>query len=551
MTEPYQPPVTEGALRRPYQSSTDIAPVPALLERRNPRAPARNLQPLHASPRPYHLLRTWLAAFGILFVAAAAWSFASPLGSAPDEPAHLDRAASLVRGELLGKPIPHATEAQKSTVTVEVPQVFASLANDVGCFQFKPAVPAGCQGPLSTSTKDVATRTYVGRYPPFYYFLVGLPTLVLVSAKGIYGARLVSGALSAAMLALAVTSLRRCRGAPLLAAGLALAATPMVLYLGSIINPTGLEIASAISAWTAAMALASEPSEEVNASAVAVLGVSIIAVMLTRVLSPLWTVFIAATFIAIGPATSVPALFRRSRVRAWFAACVVAGLVAVTWDLAADAFATEPGTPLPAGTTGPHIVVLAVERLDLLVTSSIGQFGWLSTPSPYGIIVAWLGALGTVVLVAVCLARRRGAATLLGNLLAWLVVPVALAVAEARKDGILGQGRDYMGLAVGIPIVAAVVAGQRFVDRRTTLRLATVIVTVLAACQVGDFYAALRRNTVGINGPIDAFASVANVWHPPVPAPVLVIVFTAAMVAFALVLRSAAFAQPQNRADDL
>jgi hypothetical protein len=70
---------------------------------------------------------TWLISFSVFYLAIAAWTFASPLGSAPDEPAHLLRAASLVRGQLLGTPLPHPSLEQQSTVTVEVPQVLAEL----------------------------------------------------------------------------------------------------------------------------------------------------------------------------------------------------------------------------------------------------------------------------------------------------------------------------------------------------------------------------------------------------------------------------------------
>ena len=40
----------------------------------------------------------WIA----LSLMSIAWAFASPLGSGPDEPAHLIKAASVVRGELVG-----------------------------------------------------------------------------------------------------------------------------------------------------------------------------------------------------------------------------------------------------------------------------------------------------------------------------------------------------------------------------------------------------------------------------------------------------------------
>jgi hypothetical protein len=490
------------------------------------------------------MLRSWFAAFGVLWVAVAAWSFASPLGSAPDEPAHLARAASLVRGQILGTPLRHPPKALKSMVIVEVPQVLAIISNDVACFQFKPVVPAGCQKPVVGSPKNVPLLTYVGRYPPLYYALVGLPTLVMVSAKGIYAARLVSGALSAALLALAITSVRRCRGAPLLGAGLAVAMTPMVLYLAAVINPTGLEISAAVSAWAAAMALASEGPRQVSASTVAAFGGSLVVLILTRALSPAWAVLITAAFVAIGPATPLRDLLKRRYVRGWLVGCAAAGLAALAWDLFADPFLTEPGSALPPGASETNIVVMAVERLGLLVTSSIGFFGWLDTVSPYGVIVAWLAALGAVFLVGCCLARRRGAAVAIGALVAWLVVPVVVAISHARQDGILGQGRDYLGLAVGVPIVAAVVAGQRFADRRATMRFSTAVIALLAACQVVDFYGALRRNTVGSNGPLNAFATVKGVWHPAVPGPVLVVAFTLAMVAFAVLLSRAAAVQP-------
>ena len=439
-------------------------------------------------------------AFSVLFLAAAAWTFASPLGSGPDEPAHLVRAVSLVRGQLVGKSLPHPTDAQKSTVIVKVPEVFASLETDVGCYQYKSAVPAGCQHPLNSSTHTVSVETYVGRYPPFYYAMVGLPTLAFVSVKGIYAARLVSCAICAAMLALAVTSLCRCRGAPLFAAGISLAVTPMALYLAAVVSPSGLEIASAISAWAAAMALASQRSQDVSASTIGALGLSIAVLVLTRALAPLWVIFIAAAFVGLGPATPIKTLLRNRHVQVWLGVCAVAASFSLVWDLVANPFQTEPGSPLPPGSTGGDIFVLALDRLNLLLTSSIGQFGWLDAPSPAGVIVTWLGALGAVVLVGACLARRRGVAVIVGTVLAWVLVPTVIVLSVARKEGIVGQGRDYMGLAVGIPIVAAFVAGEKFVDRRTSLRLTTVVIALLAGCQVLDFYGTLRRYTVGTGG---------------------------------------------------
>ncbi|HTW07948.1 MAG TPA: DUF2142 domain-containing protein [Acidimicrobiales bacterium] len=504
-----------------------------------------NHVPAHAASRrgAVPMWRTWMVAFGALWLASVAWALASPIGSGPDEPAHLIRAASLVRGQLVGTPVPHASNALKSTVSVEAPQVFARLANDVGCFQFKPDVTAHCQGSLAGSPHDVAVYTYVGRYPPLYYGLVGLPTLVVVSPTGIYLARVVSAALSAAMLALAVTSLRRCQGAPLLGAGLALAVTPMALYLAAVINPSGLEISSAISAWTAAMALASRGPEGTDNAMLATLAISAVTLLLTRALSPLWVVFVAAGLLALRP--SLLALLRSRQAQIWLAACAVAGVLAAIWDIYADPFLTEPGAAIPPGASELHILDLALQRLYLLVTSSIGYFGWLDTPSPHGVLATWLLALGVVGIAAVLVARLRAAIAVVAVLVAWVGVPVMLIVSQARSEGILGQGRDFMGLAVGFPIMAGLAAGERLQGRRATLIVTKAVIGVLVACQVADFYSALRRNTVGDRGPLDAFAAVPNGWAPPLPALVLFACFTMAIVAFGATLWLAARAQPR------
>lgn len=544
MGEPYQRTATRGLATGPRATpgaevATPARPLPAVVLDRQ----ARHRRQRAAKS----LVWTWLACFVALFVAVAAWSLASPLGSGPDEPAHLDRAASLVRGQLLGTPLAHPTNAEKSDVTVRVPEVFADLANDVGCFQFDPTVPAGCQQPLNASTKEVLTQTYVGRYPPLYYALVGLPTLFAVSAKGIYAARLLSGALSAALLALAVTSLKRCRGTPLVGAGVAVAITPMALYLAAIINPNGLEVAAAIAAWVGAMALVSEPPGELSASAVGALGLPLVLLLLTRALSPLWALAVLLALALARRPSSWRPLAGRGYTKAWAAACVVAAGGALSWDLWADPFLTEPGTPLPAHTGEVKLVVLAFERLDLILTSSIGYFGWLSSPSPEAVVVTWVAVFGALFLAGASLGRARGVLVMVGALVGWLALPVAVALVKARSEGILGQGRDYLGLAVGVPIVAGAIVAERFGGRGASLRLVSIAVTVLLACQVTDFYSALRRNIMGTNGPIDIFfGHTAGQWRPPLPATVLFAAFTLAMVTFSLLLRSSAASQRES-----
>jgi hypothetical protein len=68
------------------------------------------------------LRHQWWSAFVVFFVLAAAWSVATPLFASPDEPSHVVRAASLVRGQILGDE-PRGRAAEGSLV-VDLPAIF-------------------------------------------------------------------------------------------------------------------------------------------------------------------------------------------------------------------------------------------------------------------------------------------------------------------------------------------------------------------------------------------------------------------------------------------
>jgi hypothetical protein len=491
-------------------------------------------------------VRLFFLAFGAFFLAAGAWSFACPLGSPPDEPSHLIRAASLVRGQLVGRDLPGATAAQGSYVVVGVPEVFASLANDVACFKRDPKVPAGCQAPLVPSPQDQTVESYVGRYPPLYYAITGLPTLAFVSVDGVYAARLSSAALCALMLALAVVSARRVPGRPLLPTGVALAATPMVLYLGGSLNPSGFEAACGVAAFAGAVALARLPLDELTGRDIARLGAPALCLMLVRALSPVWAVVAVAVLCLLrgGPATG--ALLRRGAVRAWLVGGGMAGALSLAWDFTAGGLRLQPGTQVPPGTSALGVAHLALDRLHLIAVSSIGLFGWLDTSSPYGVVTLWALATAALVALAVVTGTGRDRLATLGTLLAWAVFAYVFVLAMVPSHGLVGQGRDFLALAAGIPVVAGACARPARPARPSRpagaagggargWRLAGVVLAVaFVGAQVADFYGTLRRYSVGTSGPVNAFAHVTGGWSPPVPGPLLVVCFAVGAVGAAM-----------------
>ena len=71
--------------------------------------------------------------------------------------------------------------------------------------------------------------------------------------------RLVSAVITAALLASAITAVHRSAAPLLLGVGLAVAVTPMVLFLGGLVNPSGPEIAAALAFWVCSLVLVSRP----------------------------------------------------------------------------------------------------------------------------------------------------------------------------------------------------------------------------------------------------------------------------------------------------
>jgi len=126
------------------------------------------------------------------------WALATPLFGVPDEPSHISRAASVVRGELLGREpddgdFPDAAPYVRSIIRyVEVPILLAEagqfnsgFAQHMPCFAQVPEQDASCLtfGGGDGSIGLVATTA--GEHPPVWYAVVGVPSLFSVEPAGL------------------------------------------------------------------------------------------------------------------------------------------------------------------------------------------------------------------------------------------------------------------------------------------------------------------------------------------------------------------------------
>lgn len=112
-----------------------------------------------------------------------------------------------------------------------------------GCLRRLPAGRRACRG------RPCSGGDLCGAVPPLHYLLVGWSSLFLGAEASIYGMRLVSAVLTAVLLTWGAFRLSQLPRRHPLTWGIAVAVTPMCLFLGATVNPQGLEIAAAFSFW--------------------------------------------------------------------------------------------------------------------------------------------------------------------------------------------------------------------------------------------------------------------------------------------------------------
>ncbi len=201
-----------------------------------------------AARRRYLFLFVW--AFVGVGLMIGAWSLATPLMAAPDEPDHVIQAVAILRGQF---DVPKHQSSYGPLEDVKVPQYVGNLPSVPVCFAFHPETSAGCASGIGVGTKTVSVGTQFSNYPPLYYAIVGLPSLFLNGPSALYAMRLMGTVLDAALIALGIWLLLRYhpRQTPLLGALIAL--SPMALFVMAVVNSSGLEIAAGFASWCGAL----------------------------------------------------------------------------------------------------------------------------------------------------------------------------------------------------------------------------------------------------------------------------------------------------------
>jgi hypothetical protein len=470
---------------------------------------------LHNLPRRHHHT-LWALVGLLLFALAAAWSVATPLMASPDEPSHVVKAAAVARGQWSGTlgPKPTGASGPGTATIVRLPTDLAASIALPDCYAFHPEKAANCAPRLpARASGTVSVQTFAGQYPPLYYLLVGWPSLLLSGEAGLYAMRLASAAISAAMFTWGAFRLSTVSGNRLALWGAVVAITPMCLFLAGTVNPSGLEISAAFSFWAACLVIVSRHGL-LGTGTLLQAAVSGAVLVNIRASSPFWALAIVLVAMVAAPPGRLHQLVRH-RLAPWLGSvALLASVPAVGWILTHGRVASSRN--LYTQFANPKVTLLRIQGRGLeYLQNMIGNFGWLDTPAPPLTYVLWYVAAGALVLLGLTAAMRARSKTGLGLLVGGVAaVPFIFQFPTAAGASLIWQGRYALPVAVGVPLLAALLLGeQRPHVVESHLRVFRGTLPVVVAAHIAAFYWASRRYSDGVDGHVITFAPQ---WSSPI-----------------------------------
>ena len=455
------------------------------------------------------------SAWLLLTLLSSAWAMTTPISGAPDEPAHIVKAASVARGELVGVPSEHGH-------TVTVPQYIAT-SHDMTCFAFQPAVSADCADsvPEGDSTL-VQAETSAGLYNPIYYALVGWPSLLVGNESGIYLMRIVSGMVASTFLALCFVLVASWARKVLAVLGLVIACTPMVLFLNGVVNPNSLETAAILAAFVALLSIVFQPSERLLTQRLVILGISSAFAVNARGLSPLWLAIVLVIPLFLLKWSHLWSLLRRKSTVVTIGAIIVSVLLALLWTLSSNSLAAGVSSDVPVtnypGVGSSHLTgfITIFRETFGYANGLIGQFGWLDNTAPAVTLYLWAALTGFLFVSAVGVLRGRSLLTFILLGAAVVIVPAVIQGLYVTKGGFIWQGRYTLPLFVCLVVGTSALMSDRITwgDRSTRLRITGAVLGAALFAQMIAFAVVLQRYAVGTSSNLHDFY-LSPSWQPP------------------------------------
>ena len=435
----------------------------------------------------------------------AAWVIATQPFGAPDEASHYLRALNISQGHLLGPKIPYPNVpltpvaqafVNHDTRAVMVPAPLSPP--DVSCVNGKRDLGGSCVE--ATPTGDY--------FPPAYV----LPALALKASSdattGLWVSRFLSAAVCLAFIVLAVALLWDETGWSLL--GLLAAITPMVLFVSSILNPSGLDTAASIAFAAAGLRIARTP-ERAPAWVWAALAISGAFTILSFQAGPGFALADLAVGVALLGGSGVRAL-RRSHPRPLAISGGVLAISLIAWFVYSRVSGASHShfgfTPIR------HSLRVGLDQLPAVLRDAVGNFGSLTIGLPSA--ARWIWWLLVLALVggALWLGSRRERVLMAVVTVLALAFPVLSYAWVYRYSGFGMQGRQVLPVLILIPLLAGELV-CRHRERLASVRSRRLLVAAIAGIALFQVYAWWydAADTAGAHGALRFYAHAR--WNPP------------------------------------
>ncbi|HEV3225584.1 MAG TPA: DUF2142 domain-containing protein [Acidimicrobiales bacterium] len=470
--------------------------------------------------------RVAIVTFVLLVAATSAWNLASPPGSGPDEAPHVVRAASLARGQLVGDTDP--VEGGGSRI-VQVPAVIDVLNFLPACWKGHSEIDAGCAPAFLGTTTIIDARTPAGAAPPLYYAIPAIALKIKASSAGAYLARELSILVCAALIASAVGLTRLVGSRPFLTAALFVSLTPTTLFISSVVNPSALEIASALLLWVAVLLLATEPLSSPHRTTLTwASAVAASTFVLSRQLSPLWLALVAITFLVLAGGRKAWAVVSTRPGAVASAVVAVTGLAALVWLKVEAPLKSQNGLARDISTS--KALASAAGNVGYVYQTAVTGIGWLDFRIPQGPLLAYTIAAGTLLLVGIAAAGRRLRIAIAIMALATVVLPILIEASQYSRLGQTWQGRYSWPLAIGVLLMCGLALDRSGLGAHRSVRsLVRFVIGLVAFANLLTFYFALRRYEVGVRGGVWFLGDAG--WDPPLPASAVLVLGLATVTA--------------------
>lgn len=401
----------------------------------------------------WQVLRTpigWFLTFLGIVCVSLAWASSSPSGASPDEPAHIKYAWGVSTGQTLPWVAQEKWLADSpAQITIEMPSALEDHP-DVRCYAFKTDEPSCANDYQGVDDSLITTSSYMTRYPPVYYGIVGLAMRALL-ALGVSGevtlltARVLSGVVSGLVVLGAARLLSKRFGIGAASVAVAAVMTPQFLFISGSINPNGFEISAAFATAVGVASLVHDGSRSRRTPILdqAFLVLSTFFLAFARPASMVWLGILIVALVLLRSGRRA-LLQTHWATRLWLTLSVAGGLAWFVYlNALRDGGVTDHDLSEWNATSPSVRALLVILKFGDLVKNGYGLLGWGDTPLPILFLVVWLVALAWTVSRSVSLSSGTPDLSLRYASLVFLLCGLAV-FAQSYLAGFGWQGRYFL-----------------------------------------------------------------------------------------------------------